>query len=200
MPPCSPEAATSPLRSSVTALAATAFIGGSVHSPHGTERCKPPRRARRRAAGPPQRLERGEAQNPLPHLSGRAEPAFGARRGAWPAASGDAVRPQPLRRRRARPTGGSRRRREDSPQLTQPALTSLLRLWSEKPLSRRRRCGAQMGVCAAAAWRRHHDGRSLGRGGELHREGMFLILSSGTGLHVPRSCRTHLGFTRIPRR
>ena len=73
MPPCSPEAATSPLRSSVTALAATAFIGGCVHSPHGTGRCKPPRRARRWAAGPPQRLEGGKPRTLF--LTSLAEPS-----------------------------------------------------------------------------------------------------------------------------
>ena len=112
--------ATPPLRPSVTALAATPFIGGCVHSPHGTGRCKPPCRARRWAAGPPQRLRRGEAQDPLPQLSCRAAPAFGARRWAWPPASEAAVRPQALGRRRQRPRDGSRRRRAHPPRPIQP--------------------------------------------------------------------------------
>ena len=95
MPPCSPEAATSPLRSSVTALAATAFIGGCVHSPHGTGRCKPPRRARRWAAGPPQRLEGGKPRTLFLTSLAEPSPPSGQGEGLGPRPAGTLSDPSP---------------------------------------------------------------------------------------------------------
>ena len=133
MPPCSPEAATSPLRSSVTALAATAFIGGCVHSPHGTGRCKPPCRARRWAAGPPQRLAGGKPR--ILFLTSPAEPSppSGQGEGLGQRPAAPLSDRKPLAEGGYRSRDGSRRRRAGPPRLIRPALTSLLWLWSEKP-------------------------------------------------------------------
>ena len=76
-----------PLRTPVTALAATPHIGGCVHSPHGRRRCTPPVPARRWAAGPPQRLEGGKAR--ILFLTALTEPSESARRG-----EGLGLRPQ----------------------------------------------------------------------------------------------------------
>ena len=188
MPPCSPKPATPPLRTSVTALAATAFIGGyDVHSPHATARCTPPCRS-------PQRLPLREPG--ILFLSGSAEPSLASGRG-----EGLGRRPaKTLSDRGPLAEGGTVRRtaaaaagplRLSSHSLASPASWALAMV--NGTLSRGTRRAPYRGMARPAA----ASVRGNSRNSREAASGVTRYTSApaaGRGGHVPRSRKRHLGY------